>query len=346
MMKKKKIITIVISVLAVFLLAGLIFGLSIYNKINSSAFEEKQDKILVYIDNKKDYKELLEQLHTNKLKDEAFFNNLAGYMKYPENIKSGRYIVDADISYLNLVRLLRSGKQTPVKLTFNNVRLKEQLVERIGEQLMFEPDSLLSRLTNPIVAESFGFDTVTFVSMFIPNTYEIYWDTSVDSFLKRMKTEYDKFWNEDRKAKAKNIGLSPEEVSVLSSIVEEETANIKEYPIVAGLYINRLHKGILLQADPTVKFAVGDVTLNRILYKHLEVDSPYNTYKYFGLPPGPIRIPSIQGIDAVLNYKKHNYLYMCAKEDFSGTHNFATTLSEHNRNARKYQDALNRAGIR
>ena len=161
-----------------------------------------------------------------------------------------------------------------------------------------------------------------------------------------MKREYKSFWTDARLEKAKAINLTPVEVSVLASIVEEETAATDEYPIVAGLYLNRLHRGIPLQADPTVKFAVGDFTLQRILFEHLEIDSPYNTYKYPGLPPGPLRIPTIKGMDSVLNYMKHNYLYMCAKEDFSGGHNFAATLTEHNRNANRYRAELNRRKIR
>ena len=181
--------------------------------------------------------------------------------------------------------------------------------------------------------------------MFIPNTYEVYWDTNIDSFLKRMQKEYKAFWNEDRKAKAQKIGLSPTEVSTLASIVEEEATYSDEYPIVAGLYLNRLKKGMRLEADPTVKFAVGDFGLRRILFKHLETESPYNTYKNTGLPPGPIRVPSIKAIDGTLSPAQHNYLFMCAKEDLSGRHNFSTTLAEHSRNATKYQRALNERGI-
>jgi UPF0755 protein len=182
--------------------------------------------------------------------------------------------------------------------------------------------------------------------MFIPNTYEVYWNTPAEKLIERMKREYDVFWNNDRRRKAENIRLTPIEVSILASIVEEETAAPDEYPIVAGLYLNRLYKGMMLQADPTVKFAVGDFSLRRILNRHLEVDSPYNTYMYAGLPPGPIRIPSPKSIDAVLNHTVHNYLYMCAKEDFSGRHNFAVTLKEHNKNAEKYRAELNRRGIK
>jgi UPF0755 protein len=267
-------------------------------------------------------------------------------MKYPPNLKSGRYEIRPGMSYLDIVRMLRSGRQTPCKLTFNNIRLKTDLAERIGQQMMFSSDDLLSRLNDPAVARSFGLDTATILTLFIPNTYEIYWNTPVDRFLERMKKEHDRFWTADRLAKAQALHLSPTEVGILASIVEEETAKHHEYPIVAGLYLNRLRKGMLLQADPTVKFAVGDVTLKRILNAHLQIDSPYNTYRYPGLPPGHIRIPAIPAIDGVLNYSRHNYLYMCAKEDFSGTHNFAVTLGEHNRNAERYRNALNRLHIK
>ena len=267
-------------------------------------------------------------------------------MKYPQNIKSGKYEIKPQINYLELVRLLRSGNQVPVKLTFNNIRLKKDFSERIGSQLMINPEILLSKLNNTEVCQSLGFDVNTIMCMFIPNTYEVYWTISVNQFLERMKKEHERFWTTEKLRKARELSLSPVEVSILASIVEEETAVSSEYPIVAGLYINRLRKGWLLQADPTVKFAMGDFELRRILNVHLEVESPYNTYKNQGLPPGPIRIPSIAGINAVLNYTHHNYMFMVAKEDFSGRHNFAVNLSEHNRNASKYHEALNRNNIR
>jgi UPF0755 protein len=190
-----------------------------------------------------------------------------------------------------------------------------------------------------------GLSFSAFLPIFIPNTYEIYWDTSIDNFLKRMRKEYDRFWNDERRSKAEKIGLSPIQVATLASIVEEEATYIDEYPIVAGLYLNRLKRGMRLEADPTVKFAVGDFTLRRILFRHLEVESPYNTYKNGGLPPGPIRIPSIQAIEGTLSPQQHNYLFMCAKDDLSGRHNFATTHAEHARNAARYQRALNERGI-
>ena len=340
---KKKIITIVICILLIVTSIG---AFMIYRQINSPAFAVTQDKY-IYISEDENYSGVLRQLEDSAhLKNTNLFNRLADRMKYPQNIKSGRYKVSPEISYLEVIRLLRNGSQEPIRLTFNNIRLKENLADRIGEQLMFNRSDLLDCLNNRKVTKDLGFDTTTILTLFIPNTYDIYWNTSLENFLIRMKNEYNRFWTDERIQKAEKIGLTPVEVSILASIVEEESAVRSEYPIVAGLYLNRLKKGMLLQADPTVKFAVGDVTLRRILFKHLEVDSPYNTYRNPGLPPGPIRIPSIAGIDGVLNYSRHNYLYMCAKEDFSGTHNFAVTLGEHTKNARRYQEALNRAGIR
>jgi UPF0755 protein len=343
MKKQSKII--ITGILILLILIVVITGGVIYKKFYSPVFYS-QKTFYLYIDDKKDYAGLLSQIESKGVKDIHFFKQLASKMNYPENIKSGKYKINPTINYVELIRMLRNGNQVPVKLTFNNMRLKEDFAGRIGKQLMFDSLALLTRLNDPAATASLGFNPETIPAMFIPNTYEMYWNISVDKFLGRMKKEYDRFWTKERLAKAKNIHLSPVEVSVLASIVEEETVRKAEFPVVAGLYLNRLRKGMLLQADPTVKFAVGDVTLKRILNYHLRVASPYNTYIYSGLPPGPIRLPSISAVDGVLNYREHSYLYMCAKEDFSGEHNFAVTLSEHSRNARKYKEALNRHHIR
>ena len=344
--KKSSRKKIIFGALIILLIIGAIIGGIFFVKIISPAFPT--DKITyLYIDGKKDYNALLNQLESqSQIKDIRLFERLASLMKYPQNIKSGKYEIKPQLNYLELIRMLRNGNQSPVQLTFNNIRLKKDYVERVGEQLMFGQDVLLDKLDNPNVCQSLGFDTTTIMCMFIPNTYNVYWTISADQFLERMKKEYARFWTPERLSKAQAIPLSPVEVSILASIVEEETAGKSEYPVVAGLYINRLRKGMLLQADPTVKYAVGDFGLRRILNVHLAIDSPYNTYKNQGLPPGPIRIPSIAGMDAVLNFTHHNYLYMVAKEDFSGRHNFAVTLSEHNQNAAKYREALNRNNIR
>lgn len=303
-------------------------------------------KVYLYIDESKNYDALRQVLKDSaKVESISNFDVLAGVLDYKENMKSGRYEVTPGMNIYELVNKLRKGQQIAVKLKFNNIRTKEDLAKRLSDQLMINESALLDVLNNQQKCNELGFDTETVVAMFIPNTYEVYWDTDLDSFLNRMKKEYGTFWNEQRQEKAKAINMTPVEVSILASIVEEECMYSDEYHVVAGLYINRLHKGMLLQADPTVKFANGDFSIRRILHKHLAVDSPYNTYKHTGLPPGPIRVPSIKGIDAVLNYQKHGYIYMCAKEDFSGYHNFAETHAEHERNAVKYRKALNERGI-
>jgi UPF0755 protein len=302
--------------------------------------------VYIYEDNK-DFRALCRELcDSANCRNLKLFEWLAGFRKYPENMKSGRFAVEPGMSNHALLNRLRRGQQTPVRLTFNNIRLIRELVDRLSDQLMLEGDELLTCLDDEACCESFGFNTMTVKTMFIPNTYEVYWTIPADKLIERMKREYDAFWTTDRREKAERIHLSPVEVSILASIVEEETAIPDEYPVIAGLYLNRLIKGMPLQADPTVKYAVGDFSLKRILNKHLTVESPYNTYLHEGLPPGPIRFPSVRGLDAVLNHTHHHYLYMCAKEDFSGRHNFAVTLTEHNRNADKYRAELNRRDIR
>lgn len=306
-----------------------------------------QETVYIYIGKDKSFTDLCRQLQDSAdCSRIGSFKQLAGMLKYQANIRTGRYAVSPGMSNLQLLNDLRRGHQVATRLTFNNIRFKEDLAERLDEQLMLDKDELLSLLNDSAYCDSLGFTTETITSLFIPNTYEVYWNIPADKLMQRMKREYIAFWTDVRLEKAKAIGLTPAEVATLASIVEEETAASDEYPIVAGLYLNRLHRGIPLQADPTVKFAVGDFTLQRILFEHLEVDSPYNTYKHAGLPPGPLRIPTIKGMDSVLNYMKHNYLYMCAKEDFSGRHNFAATLAEHNRNANRYRADLNRRKIR
>lgn len=303
--------------------------------------------VYIYVDESKDFEDLSRQL-----KDSASCKNLSSFIflakmfHYPEQMKTGRYAVTPEMNNMDLLKDLRRAHQTAVKLTFNNIRFTSDLAERLSEQLMMSKDDILNLLKDSAVCAGLGFAPPTIISMFIPNTYEVYWNIAPEKLLKRMQKEYANFWTDKRLAKAKAIGLTPVEVATLASIVEEETAAADEYPIVAGLYLNRLHTGMPLQADPTVKFAVGDFGLKRILFEHLEIDSPYNTYKHTGLPPGPLRVPTIKGMDAVLNHMEHNYLYMCAKEDFSGRHNFASTLAEHNRNANRYRAELNRRNIR
>ena len=307
---------------------------------------ELTEEVYIYIDEERDYETVVDQLKEKvELPNEDVFRLLADRMNYPNMVKTGRYAIEDGMTMPDLIRALRSGSQVPINLTFNNIRTMENLAGRLSSQLMADSISILDVLNDTSVAAKYGFNEQTFGSMFIPNTYEVYWDTNVESLIERMKREYDSFWNTERRAKAEKLGLTPLEVTTLASIVEEEATYADEYPIVAGLYINRLNRGMRLEADPTVKFAVGDATLRRILFKHLEVESPYNTYKIDGLPPGPIRIPSTASINATLSPAQHNYIFMCAKDDLSGRHNFAVTHAEHARNARAYQKALNERGI-
>ena len=302
--------------------------------------------VYIYIDEERNYEEVIRQLERKAaLPSEKIFRLLADRMNYPERVKSGRNAISHGMTMPDVIRLLRAGNQSPVNITFNNIRTREDLAGRLAGQLMADSIALLEALRDPSLAEKQGFSSETIVAMFIPNTYEVYWNTDVESLMQRMKTEYDRFWNDTRRKKAEEKGLTPVEISTLASIVEEEATYADEYPVVAGLYLNRIKRGMRLEADPTVKFAVGDFTLRRILYKHLEVESPYNTYRREGLPPGPIRIPSIAAIDATLSPRQHNYLFMCAKDDLSGRHNFAVTHAEHARNAARYQRALNARGI-
>jgi len=269
----------------------------------------------------------------------------AGKKKYPELVKPGRYQIKNGMSNNELINMLRAGKQVPVQLIFNNVRDIYQLAQRVSRQIEADSASIVNLLTDSTYMALLGFTKETASVMFIPNTYEIYWNTSAEEFIKRMHDEYIKFWSGSRTEKAGKMNMTIPEVVTLASIVEKETNKNDEKPVIAGVYINRLKAGWRLQADPTVIYALNDYSIKRVLNKHKEIKSPYNTYKVSGLPPGPICIPSISSIDAVLNYTHHNYLYFCAKDDLSGYHAFAKTNKQHQRNAKKYQEALNKMGI-
>jgi UPF0755 protein len=279
------------------------------------------------------------------IKDTSTFERLAKFENYQNNIIKGRYQLKNGMCNKRLLHILEKGYQTPAKLTFNNIRTKEQLAKRLSEQLMADSAKIMTQLNDTATLHAYGLTPETVDCIFIPNTYEVYWTIEPKDLIGKMWKEYNNYWNADRKQKATEIGFTPTQISILASIVEEETNNKAEKRMVAGLYINRLHKGILLQADPTVKFALGDFSIKRILREQLTIKSPYNTYMYQGLPPGPIRIPSKESIEAVLNYEKHDYLFMCAKEDLSGTHNFAKTFEEHQSNAVNYRKELNKRSI-
>lgn len=294
-----------------------------------------------------EYQTIAKDLYDRRvINDMVSFGFVSKVMGYQDNVKPGLYVVQPKMTNLELVRMLRGGKQSPVRVTFNNIRLKEDLAEKITANLEISEDQFLHLLQDSVYIRKFDFNEETIMSMFIPNTYEFWWNTTPEALFDRMYKEYQNFWTAERKQKASDLGLTPTQVSTLASIVQAESQQkADERPIIAGLYINRLNLGMPLQADPTLVFAVGDFDLKRVLNIHKEIESPYNTYKYAGLPPGPINLPDIKSLDAVLNADKNSYLYMCAKDDFSGYHSFATNLAQHNANARRYQAALNSAKI-
>lgn len=261
--------------------------------------------------------------------------------------RTGRYAITPGMNHFNLVRNMANGHQAPIHLAVPEVRTVEAMAERLSDKLMVSKDELMELLTDNDYLQSLGgYTKETAPCIFIPNTYDVYWNVSATSLLERLHKEAKTFWNDERLALAKQIGYTPEEVVTIASIVESETSYGPEKSTIAGLYIHRLHTGMPLQSDPTVIFAIGDFGIHRVTKAQTQYDSPYNTYVYSGLPPGPIRIPSIAGIDAVLHYEPNTYLYMCAKEDFSGSHNFTSNYAEHMQNARRYQRALNERGIR
>jgi UPF0755 protein len=301
---------------------------------------EKQDRLLI-IPEHATFKTVQDELHKGDYtQDLISFSFLAKLTGYDKHIKSGRFVLRANMTNREALRLLRSGIQAPVRITFNNVRLINELAEKITKTLGMTPQEFEAAVIKFAINNPYGFNKDNILTMFIPNTYEVYYNIEPDALIEKLHREYDLFWNDARKTKATEIGFTPIEVSILASIVQAESVKDDEAPKIASLYINRLKKDIPLQADPTLVFAVGDFTLKRVLNEHKEIDSPYNTYRNPGLPPGPINMPEINSIDAVLNYVPSDYYYMCAKEDFSGYHNFTNSYAEHLKNAAHYQKAL------
>lgn len=269
------------------------------------------------------------------------FRWMARWFDYEHNLHTGHYVIRPGDSAYRLYNRLSKGRQEPVNLTIGSVRTLDRLARSIGKQLLVDSAEIAQKLFDKTFQQQLGYTPETMACLFLPETYQVYWNMSVEELFARMQKEHRRFWNDERLAQAQAIGMTPEEVTTLASIVEEETNNAEEKPMVAGLYINRLDADMPLQADPTIRFALQDFTLRRVSNELLRTPSPYNTYLHTGLPPGPIRIPTPQGINSVLNYHKHNYLYMCAKEDFSGTHNFSSNYNEHLQNAKRYWKALN-----
>ena len=336
-MSKKKIL-IPLIIFSTILTTGSVYT---YQMLYSPNFLINAEDKFIIIEENTDFNELIKKLEDDTLiNDILSFSFLSKLMEYQENIKIGAYKVKMNMSNYEMITMLRSGNQTPIKLTFTYARKIEDLAEKITTKLKMSKNDLLNYLNENINNYS-GFKKTDIISIFLPDTYEVYWNISPEKLTNKMYSEYKKFWNEERLSKLDKINLNQKEAIVLASIVASESRMLDEADRIAGLYINRLNRNMRLQADPTLIFAANDFTIRRVLNKHKKIKSPYNTYIHRGLPPGPIRLASKKYIDAVLNYEKHNYIYMCAKEDFSGYHAFATNLSDHNTNAKKFQIALN-----
>lgn len=272
--------------------------------------------------------------------NDYFFELIAKQLKYPKLVKAGRYQINNGSSVLSLIRKLRSGNQTAVNLTINKLRLKEDLAQKIAANFECDSASVMQVLNDSETWKKYEVNSNTIMTTVIPNTYSLFWNTSAEKIVDKLHSEKEKFWNEERQAKARALNFTPEQVYTMASIVEEETNKTDDKGKIASVYINRIAKGMRLQADPTVKFSMKDFGLKRILFKHLTYDSPFNTYQNAGLPPGPICTPSINTIDAVLNAPQTNYIFFVAKPDFNGYSNFATNYEEHKKFAKAYQDAL------
>lgn len=313
----------------------------IYQMLYSPNFLINSKEKFIIINEKTEFNELIDSLERDTIiNDILSFSVLSKIMEYQENIKEGAYKVKTNMSNYDMITMLRSGNQTPINITFSYARKIDDLAEKITKKLKMSDDDLMSYLYDNI--EDYNdFNKLDIISIFLPDTYEVYWNISPNKLTEKMYSEYKKFWNKERLEKLDKINLEQKEVIVLASIVASESRMLDEADRIAGLYMNRLNSNMRLQADPTLVFAANDYTIRRVLNKHKKIKSPYNTYIHKGLPPGPIRLASKNYIDAVLNYEKHDYIFMCAKEDFSGYHAFATNLTDHNRNAKKFQKALN-----
>jgi len=341
----KKTLLIVLTIFGILLFAA---ALKIYEEVLASNVNlPENEKAFLYIHTNKSFDENLYLIEeTGILKNTQSLGRLMRIAGYTELIKPGKYEINNAMNNIEIMRLLVSGRQQPFDIVFKYAQRNSDIAGFWGQQLEADSVELIELLNSNAFCDSLGFTPQTIIGLFIPNTYNFYWNTSSYKLITRMKEEYEKFWNtEDRQEKLKALNMDINSVITLASIVQKETNQTAEMPDVAGVYINRIKKGMPLQADPTIIFAMNDNSIKRVYGKMLEIESPYNTYKYKGLPPGPICVPSSKTIDAVLNYHKHTYIYFCAKEDFSGFHNFASNFTQHQINARKYQHALNNKGI-
>lgn len=347
MARKKRKKRIAGLLFAIALVVGMVVLWRYYSKVFTPNVILDEKEQFVFIETGSTLNQVTENLYQKGvLQDTVSFLWLARKKNYQNNIYPGKYKIENKMNNNELINLLRSGKQTPVQVSFHSIRTKEALANSISGQLELDSAELLKMLKSEEAARKYGFNKETFLTMFLPNTYEFYWNTSAPEFIQRMAEEYKRFWNPGRIAKANKLGLSQSEVSILASIVQaEQMSHPEERPMIAGLYLNRLRIGMPLQSDPTIIHALGDYSIKRVLNKDKKINSKYNTYIYKGLPPGPINLPEISSIEAVLNPRDHDYLYMCAKADFSGYHHFSTNLRQHNIYAAQYRRELNRRDI-
>jgi UPF0755 protein len=336
-------------VYAVILLLVALAAYRIYSDVfsaNVSLKYENENAAFINVSSSKNYNSLINQLKKGRyLKNIESFERLSQLLKLQKKMKPGRYKLVNGMTNFQLLNMIIKGRQEPLNLVFNYAERKQDFSAFVGRHLEADSTILLHLLNDTGFVRKLGFDTNTVLCMFIPNTYNFYWNTSAKDFIIRMQQEYQKFWTQERLAKALKMGLSATQVSILASIVQKETNKADEMPIVAGVYVNRLRRAMPLQADPTLIYAWNDKEIRRVTNVHTALNSPYNTYLNVGLTPGPICIPSIISLDAVLNHTEHEYLFFCAREDFSGYHAFAETLVQHTQNARRYQRALNKANI-
>jgi len=346
--KRSRWTKLILYTLFVLIILAIITGYLLYKTLfTSNVWLNEQPMASVYIPTGSSYDDVKSILYKQGIiVHRKNFEWVASRKNYPEHVKPGRYVVKEGMNNVELINMLRAGLQTPVMVVFNHIRNTEQLGQRIGQQIEADSSGIVELLSDSAFINQYNFNHYTIPALFIPNTYEFYWNTSAHQFIERMHSEYQDFWDEARREKAQQLEMTITEVVTLASIIEKETAKNAEKATIAGVYINRLESKWLLQADPTLVFALGDFSVRRVLNAYKKIDSPYNTYKYLGLPPGPICIPSISSIDAVLYYESHDYFFFCAKDDMSGYHAFAETATEHNRNARRYQKALDEMQIK
>ncbi len=346
--KKKSPVKRFIGILFLLLIvAGGGFGYMAYQAMyNPNTWVGEEGEKSIFIPTGSSFEDVKTILYENGvIVHRSNFEWVAKQKKYAASVKPGHYLIKADLPNNELINMLRAGLQSPVKLVFNNIRTLPELAARVSTQIEADSSQIMTLLSDSVKMARFNLNREALPAMFIPNTYEFYWNTDAEGFVNRMNKEYQRFWNENRKARLEELGMTENEVVTMASIVEKESTKNDEKARIAGVYVNRINRGWYLQADPTVVFASGDFTIKRVLNKHKEIDSPYNTYKYKGLPPGPICLPSISSVNAVLNYEDHKYMYFCARDDFSGYHDFARTYIEHNINAVRYRRALNKKKI-